>query len=64
MIRKRVTLFDIVNYTLLFMLTLLTLYPFWQTLVVATSTSEGFFSSFYHVIPNSFSLESDYIFSI
>ena len=52
------TVFDLINYTILFIFTLLTLYPFWYTLVVATSSSEGFFSSFYHVIPNSFSLES------
>jgi putative aldouronate transport system permease protein len=58
MIQRRVTLFDVLNYSFLFVLTLLTLYPFWTTLVVATSSSEGFFSSFYHVIPNSFSLES------
>jgi putative aldouronate transport system permease protein len=56
--RRRAGIFDLINYTFLFLFTLLTLYPFWYTLVVATSTQEGFFSSLFHVIPNSFSLES------
>ena len=56
--RRRAGVFDLINYTFLFVFTLLTLYPFWYTLVVATSTQEGFFSSLYHIIPNSFSLES------
>jgi putative aldouronate transport system permease protein len=55
---RRVNLFDVCNYIFLLLLTLVTLYPFWYTIVVATSTQEGFFNSLYHVIPNSFSLES------
>lgn len=58
MLQSKTSLFDVLNYSFLFVLTLVTFYPFWTTLVVATSSSDGFFSSFYHVIPNSFSLES------
>ena len=56
--RRRAGIFDLFNYAFLLLFTLLTLYPFWYTLVVATSTQEGFFSSLFHVVPNSFSLES------
>ena len=58
MIRRQVTVFDVINYSFLLVLTVATFYPFWYTLVISTSTPEGYYSSFFHVIPNSFSLES------
>ena len=40
------------------MATLVTLYPFWYILVVATATERGFFADYYHIIPKSFTLAS------
>ena len=46
------------NYFLLLVVTLVTLYPFWYILVIATATERGFFSDYYHIIPKSFTLAS------
>ena len=50
--------FDYVNYFLLLVATLVTLYPFWYIMVVATATERGFFADYYHIIPKSFTLAS------
>ena len=50
--------FDVFNYLLLLVVTLVTLYPFWYILVIATATERGFFSDYYHIIPKSFTLAS------
>lgn len=55
---KRFHLFDYINYLLLGILTLVTLYPFWYVLVISLSSEEGFYKDIYHIIPNSFSLET------
>jgi putative aldouronate transport system permease protein len=56
--KKKLHLFDYINYTLLTLLTLITVYPFWYVLVISFSTKEGFYKSAYHILPNSFSLET------
>ena len=50
--------FDYINYFLLLVATLVTLYPFWYIMVVATATERGFFADYYHIIPKSFTLAS------
>ncbi|MEH7438081.1 carbohydrate ABC transporter permease [Neobacillus drentensis] len=55
---KRIHLFDFINYVLLSILTLVTLYPFWYVLIISLSSEEGFYKDIYHIIPNSFSLET------
>ena len=58
MARQRMQPFDVFNYFLLLVATLVTLYPFWYILVVATATERGFFADYYHIIPKSFTLTS------
>ena len=58
MARQRMQPFDVFNYFLLLVATLVTLYPFWYILVVATATERGFFADYYHIIPKSFTLAS------
>ena len=58
MARRRMEAFDLFNYLLLLLATLVTLYPFWYILVIATATERGFFADFYHIIPKSFTLAS------
>ncbi|MEH7441988.1 carbohydrate ABC transporter permease [Bacillus sp. JJ1122] len=55
---KKFHLFDYINYLLLGFITLVTIYPFWYVLVISLSTQEGFYKDIYHIIPNSFSLET------
>lgn len=55
---KKFHLFDVFNYLLLGFITLVTIYPFWYVLVISLSTQEGFYQDIYHIIPNSFSLET------
>lgn len=40
------------------LLALVTLYPFWMEIVISTSTKEAYFSSVFHLIPTSFSLDT------
>lgn len=56
--KTRTTIFDIFNYALLGLLAFLTLYPFWQQLVISTSTSEAYYSDWFHIIPTSFTLDA------
>lgn len=58
MARRRMEPFDVFNYLLLLLATLITLYPFWYILVIATATERGFFADHYHIIPKSFTLAS------
>lgn len=58
MARRRMEPFDVFNYLLLLLATLVTLYPFWYILVIATATERGFFADYYHIIPKSFTLAS------
>ncbi len=55
---RRMELFDWLNYALLILFALTTLYPFWNILVVSFSTDKAYFSDWYHVVPKSFSLRS------
>ncbi len=52
-------LFDYVNYGFLGVLSLITFYPFWYVIVVSISTQAGYSADPYHIIPNSFSMETD-----
>jgi putative aldouronate transport system permease protein len=58
MIGRRANAFDVLNTLLLVLLALVTLYPFWNVLVVSFSTDEAYFRDWYHVVPRSFSLKS------
>jgi putative aldouronate transport system permease protein len=57
-IGKRFTAFDAINYLLLALLSLATLYPFWYLLVVSISSKEGYYADPYHLVPKTFSLDS------
>jgi putative aldouronate transport system permease protein len=46
-----------VNYTVLGLLCFLTIYPFWQQLVISTSTTQAFYNDWFHIIPTSFTLQ-------
>lgn len=50
-------IFDIVNITLLVLLGLSTLYPFWDTLVVSFSSLRGYLSTSIHLWPSEWSFE-------
>ncbi len=54
---RKVTLFDVVSGIVLALLALVLLVPFWQMIVVAFSTTEGYVKSTYHLIPTSFSVD-------
>ncbi|MGP4078748.1 carbohydrate ABC transporter permease [Pseudalkalibacillus sp. R45] len=56
--KKKMHLFDYLNYAFLIFITLVTVYPFWYVLVISFSSQEGYYQSLYHIIPNSFSLET------
>jgi putative aldouronate transport system permease protein len=55
---QKLHLFDYINYFVLAVITIITIYPFWYVLVISFSTQEGFYKDIYHIIPNSFSLET------
>lgn len=50
-------IFDVVNVTLLVLLGLSTLYPFWDTLVVSFSSLRGYLSTSIHLWPSEWSFE-------
>lgn len=50
-------IFDIVNITVLVLLGLSTLYPFWDTLVVSFSSLRGYLSTSIHLWPSEWSFE-------
>lgn len=56
--KAKLSLGDIVIVVALVIFCLLMVYPFWSILVISTSTMEGFFSSNFHILPNSFSLQA------
>lgn len=53
-VTRRLTFFDVLNYLFLFLVCFLTVYPFWQQLVVSFSTPEAYYSDWYHLVPKSF----------
>jgi len=55
-IGKRMTAFDVFNYTLLILFALTTLYPLWNILVISISTDQAYYSDWYHIVPKSFTL--------
>ncbi len=55
---KKLSVFDYVNYAIMLLLMLITFYPFWIQLVISISTKEAYFSSVFHLIPVSFSLDT------
>lgn len=57
-IREKTSLFDVINVTLLVLLCLSTIYPFWNQVVVSTSTTKAFYSDWFHIIPTSFTLDT------
>jgi len=56
--KKRFTAVDMTIYLLLGLFCFMTIYPFWSIIVISFSEAEAYFSSEYHLIPNSFSLEA------
>lgn len=56
--KVKMATFDWINYTLLVILSFLTIYPFWYVIVVSFSSETGYYKDMYHIIPNSFSLET------
>lgn len=56
--RIKLTIFDFINYIILIILALITIYPFWYVLVVSFSTQQAYYNDLYHIIPKSFSLET------
>ena len=58
MIGKRMTVFDVFNYTLLILFALTTLYPLWNILVISISTDQAYYSDWYHIVPKSLTLRS------
>lgn len=58
MSKKRFTAVDITLYILLGIFCFMTIYPFWSVIVVSISEARAYFTSEYHLIPNSFSLEA------
>jgi putative aldouronate transport system permease protein len=57
-VKHHTTVFDVLNYTALAALCLLTVYPFWHQLVISTSTTQAFYSDWFHIIPTSFTLDT------
>lgn len=56
--KKKIGVFDIINTLFILLITLICLYPLWYILVISFSTSQGFYASDYHLIPNSFTLDN------
>lgn len=56
--KQRLTTADIILYILLGIFCFTTIYPFWSIIVISFSEAKAYFSSDYHLIPNSFSLEA------
>jgi putative aldouronate transport system permease protein len=49
-------LFDYINHIILLLVGLVTLFPFWQMLVIAFSTTKVYLADDYHLIPRSFTM--------
>lgn len=56
--RKTLTPADLILYPALAVFCFMTVYPFWSIIVISFSESQAYFTSEYHLIPNSFSLEA------
>lgn len=56
--KEKNTWFDVVNVIFILLLTVICFYPLWYVLVISFSTSKGYYESTYHLIPNSFTLQS------
>lgn len=56
--KQRLTFLDMAIYIALGVLCIMTVYPFWRTFVVSISTPEAYFSSQYHLFPQSFALDA------
>lgn len=57
--------FNIINVTLLIILALATLYPFWEVLVSSISSYEGYLATDYHILPTEVDLTAyKYIFKM
>jgi putative aldouronate transport system permease protein len=56
-LKRHITGFDVVNSILLALLCFLTVYPFWHQLIVSTSTTEAYYSDWFHIISTSLTLQ-------
>lgn len=56
--QSKLTSFDYINYVILGIMSIITIYPFWYVLVVSFSSQQGYYNDMYHIIPKSFSLET------
>lgn len=54
----RTGLFDVANYMFLLIVAFLTLYPFWNILIVSFATPSAYYAGRYNIIPRSFTLEA------
>ena len=56
--KQKVTWFDWFNTILIALVTFICFYPLWYVFVISVSTQAGYYSDIYHIIPNSFTLDS------
>lgn len=56
--KQKFTWFDVLNTLFIALLTLICFYPFWYVILISFSTSQGYYASTYHIIPNSFTLQN------
>ncbi len=54
----RTGLFDIVNYACLTIVAFVTLYPFWNIMIVSFATPAAYYAGRYNIIPRSFTLDA------
>lgn len=57
-VKHHTTVFDVLNYTALAVLCLLSVYPFWRQLVISTSLTQAFYSDWFHIMPTSFMFDT------
>jgi putative aldouronate transport system permease protein len=56
--KQQLTAADVMLFILLGVFCFTTIYPFWSIIVISFTEAKAYFSSEYHLIPNSFSLEA------
>lgn len=58
--KRKLDLFDIVNYLVLGLISLLSIFPIWYVFVISTSTAQSYINDKYHFFPKAFSLTQYY----
>lgn len=56
--KKKTSLFDIINVIFFVIITLVWLYPLWYVIVSSFSTPSAYYADAYHIIPKSFTLDN------